>query len=87
MESCCSVKALVGGVCGYDPKDRKCDSAIVPCYLAIRKSTVTSLYNLKNVQFFFAKAKLYFLLQCEQVQFFVDVYYIVTKNNAECQGG
>ena len=45
MESCCSVKALVGGVCGYDPKDRKCDSQIVPYCLAIRKSTVTSLSN------------------------------------------
>ena len=30
MESCCSFKALVGGVCGYDPKDRKRDSEIVP---------------------------------------------------------
>ena len=45
MESCCSVKALVGGVCGYDPKDRKCDSEIVPFCLAIRKSTITSLYS------------------------------------------
>ena len=26
---------------------------------------------------FFAKGKLYFLLQCEQVEFFVDVYYVV----------
>ena len=40
MESCCSVKALVGGVYGYDPK---CDSEIVLYCLAIRKSTVTSL--------------------------------------------
>ena len=30
MESCCPFKALVGGVCGYDPKDRKRDSEIVP---------------------------------------------------------
>ena len=30
MESCCSFKALVGGVCGYDSKDRKRDSKIVP---------------------------------------------------------
>ena len=30
MESCCSFKALVGGVCGYDPKDRKRDCEIVP---------------------------------------------------------
>ena len=43
MESCCSVKALVGGVYGYDPKDRKCDSEIVLYCLAIRKSAVTSL--------------------------------------------
>ena len=87
MESCCSVKALVGGVCGYDPKDRKCDSQIVPYCLAIRKSTFTSLCNEKKLQFFFAKAKLYFLSQWEQVRFFVDVYYIVTNDNAECQGG
>ena len=36
MENCCSFKALVGGVCGYDPKDRKRDSKIFPllsCYL------------------------------------------------------
>ena len=45
MESCCSVKALVGGICGYDPKDRKCHSEIVPYCLAMRKSTVTSLYD------------------------------------------
>ena len=30
MESCCSFKALVGGVCGYDPIDHKRDSEIVP---------------------------------------------------------
>ena len=30
MESCCSFKAFVGEVCGYDPKDRKRDSEIVP---------------------------------------------------------
>ena len=45
MKSFCSVKALVGGVWGYDPKGRKCDSEIVPYWLAIRKSTVTSLCN------------------------------------------
>jgi len=45
MKSCCSVKALVGGICGDDPKDRKSHSEIVPYCLAIRKSTVTSLYN------------------------------------------
>ena len=31
---------------------------------------------------FLAKAKLYFLSQCEQVQFFVDVYYVATNNSA-----
>ena len=45
MESCCSVKVLVGGDYDYDPKDRKCDSEIVRYCLAIRKSTVTGLYN------------------------------------------
>lgn len=30
MEGCCSFKALVGGVCGYDAKDRKRDTEIVP---------------------------------------------------------
>ena len=45
MESYCSVKALVGGVCSYYPKDGKCDSEIVPYCLAVRKSTVTSLDN------------------------------------------
>ena len=30
MEGCCSFKALVGGVCGYNAKDRKRDTEIVP---------------------------------------------------------
>ena len=30
MEGCCSFKAIVGGVCGYNPKDRKRDAEIVP---------------------------------------------------------
>ena len=30
MEGCCSFKAIVGGVCGYNPKDRKRDTEIVP---------------------------------------------------------
>ena len=30
MEGCCSFKVIVGGVCGYNPKDRKRNSEIVP---------------------------------------------------------
>lgn len=30
MEGCCSFKALVGGICGYDARDRKRDTEIVP---------------------------------------------------------
>ena len=30
MEGCCSFKALVGGVCGYNAKDRKRGTEIVP---------------------------------------------------------
>ena len=30
MEVCCTLKSIVGGVCGYDPKDRKRDTNILP---------------------------------------------------------
>ena len=30
MEGCCSFKVVVGGVCGFNPKDRKRNSEIVP---------------------------------------------------------
>ena len=30
MEGCCSFKSLVGGVCGYNIRDRKRDTEIVP---------------------------------------------------------
>ena len=30
MEGCCSFKVIVGGVCGFNPKDRKRNSEIVP---------------------------------------------------------
>ena len=41
---------------------------------------LSSFVNYKIFQFF-AKAKLYFLSQCQQVQFFVDVYYVVTNDD------
>ena len=30
MEGCCSFKSLIGGVCGYNIRDRKCKTEIVP---------------------------------------------------------
>ena len=30
MEGCCSFKSLIGGVCGYNIRDRKCETEIVP---------------------------------------------------------
>jgi len=32
MEGCCSFKAIVGGVCGCNPKDRTRNSEIVPIF-------------------------------------------------------
>ena len=38
MEGCCSFKAIVGGVCGYNLKDRKRDTEIAPL-LSCNKDT------------------------------------------------
>ena len=46
MEGCCSFKALVGGVCGYDTKDRKRSTEIVPLLSCDRDiSNHKSLYK------------------------------------------
>ena len=46
MEGCCSFKALVGGVCGYDTKDRKRNTEVVPLFSCDRDiSNHKSLYK------------------------------------------
>ena len=58
----------------------------VACQNAVGISKVVAITKFSNI---FAKAKLYFLSRCEQVQFFLDVY-VVTKQQREivgCQSG
>ena len=59
----------------------------VACQKAVGISKFVAITKFSNI---FAKAKLYFLSRCEQVQFFVDVYYVATKQQRKivgCQSG
>jgi hypothetical protein len=51
MEACCSFKSIVGGICGFDLRDRKQSTEIIPlitCTKDISKHKTT--YNFSGIE-------------------------------------